>query len=72
MGQYLHHPHAAAAVYGAAAAAGFGGSTWGGGQQLSASEQLKEASDRLRRLQATAAGPPALRDAVTVSTSAAC
>eukprot|EP00879_Flechtneria_rotunda_P023010 GHRR01024322.1.p1 GENE.GHRR01024322.1~~GHRR01024322.1.p1 ORF type:complete len:526 (+),score=186.96 GHRR01024322.1:244-1821(+) len=32
---------------------------------VSASDQFKEASDRLRRLQATAAGPPPLRDIVT-------
>jgi hypothetical protein len=34
--------------------------------QLSAGEQLREASDRLKRLQATAAGPPALKDTITV------
>jgi hypothetical protein len=34
--------------------------------QLSAGDQLREASDRLKRLQATAAGPPALKDTITV------
>jgi hypothetical protein len=32
----------------------------------SASDQFREASDKLRRLQATAAGPPALKDTITV------
>lgn len=34
--------------------------------QMSANDQLREAADRLRRLQATAAGPPALKDTLTV------
>lgn len=42
--------------------------SFGGGYGLpSASEQFREASDRLRRLQATAAGPPPLNDVITVS-----
>lgn len=36
------------------------------GMMLSAGDQLREASDRLKRLQATAAGPPGLKDTVTV------
>lgn len=36
------------------------------GMMLSAGDQLREASDRLKRLQATAAGPPALKDTLTV------
>lgn len=35
--------------------------------QMSAGDQLREASDRLKRLQATAAGPPELKDTIVVS-----
>jgi hypothetical protein len=34
--------------------------------QLSAGDQLREAADRLKRLQATAAGPPACKETITV------
>jgi hypothetical protein len=49
---------------------GYGG--YGGGGYMgmpSASDQFREASDKLRRLQATAAGPPALKDTITVGSS---
>ncbi len=36
------------------------------GVPLTAGDQLREASDRLKRLQATAAGPPTLKDSITV------
>ena len=36
------------------------------GVPLTADDQLREASDRLIRLQATAAGPPTLKDSITV------
>lgn len=37
-----------------------------GMMQMTAGDQLREASDKLKRLQATAAGPPALKDVITV------
>jgi hypothetical protein len=47
---------------------GYGGYGGGGGYMgmPSASDQFREASDKLRRLQATAAGPPTLKDTITV------
>lgn len=52
--------------YGAFGAGVGAGSYMGVGMPLSASDQLREASDRLRKLQATAAGPPPLKDVITV------
>jgi hypothetical protein len=45
---------------------GYGGYSGGYMGAQSASDQFREASDKLRRLQATAAGPPALKDIITV------
>lgn len=52
--------------YGAFGAGMGAGSYMGLGMPVSASDQLREASDRLRKLQATAAGPPPLKDVITV------